>query len=416
MTIKHIAYSLLCSSFLFSVTQAAHAAGFYIQEQSVKGLGSAFSGSTTSIEDASTIYFNPAGMTKLEQAQINAGVHLIVPSADLTDTGSTLGGAPVTGGDGGNPYSPTPIPNLYAAVPLNNMIWAGIGVSAPFGLGSDYGDTWFGRFDSTQTDLTTINIQPSVAVKANDWLSIGGGVDIQYADAELKSAAQIVTAGESKLKGDDWSLGYNIGVLVKPLPQTEFGVHYRSAIEHTLDGRISLQGTGAGTFDIPGTADLNLPDIATFGVAHDVNENLRLNAQVTWFGWNNFQEIRAKNAAGGTVSNVTQNYSNTTAFAVGGEYDLNDTWTVRAGYQFDETPTNDQFRTTRTPDGDRNWFSGGGTYKLNENIDLDFAATYIHVGSETINVSGRNALGNAVVRANTGGDIGIVAVGLNYKF
>lgn len=423
MKIKYLAYTALSTSILFLSSHNAYAAGFYIQEQSVKGLGSAFSGSVSSLEDASTVYFNPAGMTKLDRAQINAGINLLIPDASFKNTGSTFdfnGGAPggvgpMTGANSGNPYSPTPIPNFYAVTPVYNNVWAGIGISAPFGLGSEYDDGYFARYDSTDTSLKTINIQPSLAYKATDWLSVGGGIDVQYADANLKSnASNVVSEGLSTLKGDDWSLGYNIGLQIKPVESTEIGLHYRSGVSHVLDGRVSLEGLSAGNFDIPGTAKLNLPDITTLGITHSVTDKLSLSAQGTWFGWDNFEEIRALNSAGGTVSTVVQGYENTFAIAVGGEYDLNDTWTVRAGYQFDQTPTTDQYRTTRTPDGDRNWFTGGATYKLNDHIDLDFAAAYIDVGAEKINVTRNSGLAN--IKGNTEGNVKIISVGLNYKF
>ena len=425
MKIKNLAYSALSASVLICAAQSAQAAGFYIQEQSVKGLGTSFAGSTTSIDDASTLYFNPAGMTKLDGAQINAGVHLLIPSADLTDTGTTVPfGAAVGADDGGNPYDPSPVPNLFAVTPLDFIgqenVWVGIGVTAPFGLGSDYGDNWFGRFDSTETELMTINVQPSVAIQATDWLSIGGGVDIQYADAELKSVANPGTGeGISTLKGDDITVGYNVGVLVEPIENTEVAAHYRSAISHTLDGRISFFNGTASNFDEGGSADLDLPDIATFGAAHQITPQTRIMGQATWFGWNNFEEIQAVRDSGTAVAPIVQNYQTTWAFAIGVEHDLNEDWTVRAGYQFDETPTTDEFRTSRTPDGDRNWFSGGATYSVNDRLDLDFAATYIDVDDGVINVN-RNAATPAIarsdVRANTDGYVGIVAIGLNYKF
>lgn len=420
--------SLLSATCILGLTAGAHAAGFYIQEQSVKGLGYAFAGSVTSIDDASTIYFNPAGMTKLDRAQVNAGVHLLLPNADLDNNGSTFdfnGAAPggvaaISGGDGGNPYGPSPVPNLYGVMPIiEDTLWAGIGVSAPFGLASKYDAGWFGRFDSTKTELKVINIAPTVAVKATDWLSVGAGIDIQYADAELKQAASnVISEGESTLKGKDWTVGYNIGLTVKPIESTEIGAHYRSGITHELDGSIKLTGitTGFGlaNFDIGGTADLDLPDMATFGIAHQLTPQLRLMGQATWFGWSNFEDITATDENGTERSSVPQNYQNTWAFAIGAEYDLNDMWTVRGGYQYDETPTTDEFRTSRTPDGDRNWFSLGATYHLNENIDLDLAATYIDVAEGTINVSRNSNLNQTV--AETDGQVGILAIGLNYKF
>ena len=195
---------------------------------------------------------------------------------------------------------------------------------------------------------------------------------------------------------------------------TEIGAHYRSAISHTLDGNIRLQGLTAGNFDLNGTADLDLPDIATFGITQEVNDRLRVSGQATWFGWNNFEEIRAVSDAGTTISNVRQNYQTTWAFAVGAEYDVSDTWTIRAGYQHDSTPTTDEYRTTRTPDGDRNWFSTGATYKIAPNLDLDLAATYIDIADEEINLTRNSGLVN--VRADTEGSVGILALGFTYKF
>lgn len=196
---------------LLGGVQTADAAGFYIKEQSVTGLGRAFAGESAVSEDASTIFFNPAGMTRLQGPEASAGVHLLVPRADLENRGSSssspAGTLPIGGSDGGNPYDPTPVPNAYFAYPvMGRDLWVGLGVSAPFGLANKYDANWFGRYDSIETDLLTINIAPSVAYKVLDWVSIGGGIDIQYADAKLVNA---VFAGPtapdviSNVEGDD---------------------------------------------------------------------------------------------------------------------------------------------------------------------------------------------------------------------
>jgi len=401
------------SALLFSIS-GAQAAGFYIQEQSVKGLGNAFSGSTTSIDDASTVYFNPAGMTKLDGMQGNLGVHVLVPNADLNDNGSTAGG-----NDPDNPYDPTPIPNAFLAAPVElggHMFWAGIGVTAPFGLASEYETTDFVALDSTDTELKTINVSPSLAYQVNDMFSIGGGLDIQYADAELKSFVNLGAGGTgiSTLEGDDITVGYNLGLQYSPTPKTDIGFSYRSAISHTLEGSVSLEGTLANDFDSSGQADLDLPDITTLGIAHDVNERTRVMGQATWFGWSNFETIQPIRDDGGAAAETRQNYKDTFAIAVGIEYDLDDQWTVRGGYQFDETPTTDRFRTSRTPDGDRNWFSAGATYQLNEKMSFDLAGTYIDVDEGTINVQ-RNPVPQTV-SGTTDGYVAIVAGAINYKF
>lgn len=411
---------------------SAEAAGFYIQEQSVSGLGSAFSGSVTNIEDPSTVYFNPAGMTKVKGMQAQAGAHLLIPSADLTDTGSTqnvgLGGGPISGGDGGNPYEPSPVSNGFFTYQINDQFWAGLGVSAPFGLANEYDEGWSGRYDSVKTELLTIDIQPSVAFKVNDQLSLGAGLNIQYADAELTNTVSDTAEGLGTLEGDDWSYGYTLGVQYAPWESTVFGASYRSAISHTLEGRTSVEGTASSDFDISGEADLGLPDIATFGVSHGVNDKLTLQAQATWFGWNNFEDITTVAgeaipglgvAEGDGFSSITQNYQTSWAFAAGAEYDYSEDWTLRAGVQFDETPTTDEYRTTRTPDGDRTWLSTGATYSINDKMDLDLAATYIWLDDEEVNVTRNNtfsALTATTVSMDTEGNVGILAVGLTYKF
>lgn len=410
---------LLCAGSYFTYAAApANAAGFYIQEQSVSGLGSAFSGSVTNLNDPSTIYFNPAGLTKVEGTQAQLGVHVLLPKADLTDTGTTTPITTTPGTeDGGNPYDPTPVPNAFISHQINSKVWVGLGVSAPFGLASDYGDDWFGRYDSTETELTTIDVQPTVAFKVNDQLSIGGGINIQYADAKLKNAVFGGTEGEATLKGDDWSYGYNIGVQYRPLESTTFGLNYRSAISHTLDGNVLIQNSGALDRDDSASADLDLPDIATLGVAHKISPKWTVMGQATWFGWNNFQDIDPEPDTGTDLAPTVQNYQTTWAFAVGAEYEYSDQWTFRGGLQFDETPTTDEYRTSRTPDGDRTWVSLGATYDYSDRLSLDLAATYIDIEEGEINVL-RNGTGatSSTISADTDGHVGILALGLTYKF
>ena len=413
--------SCAVSALIMSMPATANAAGFYIQEQSVSGLGSAFSGSTTNLDDPSTIYFNPAGMTKLSGTQAQLGVHLLVPSSELTDTGSTVPVGAI-GGDGGNPYSPSPVPNGYLSHEVGHGFWAGIGISAPFGLANEYDEDYFARFDSIETELTVIDIQPTIAYKVNDQLSIAAGLNFQHSDAKLTSAfyAGVGAEGTSELAGDDWGYGYTLGLLYQPMESTTVGFNYRSTVHHTLDGEVTVEGTGLG----PGvdnvtdaTAKLATPDVATLGVSHDLDEQWTIMAQATWFGWNNFQDITARNKATGAVIGVpiVQNYQTTWAFALGAEYMYSDEWTFRGGVQLDETPTTDLYRTTRTPDGDRTWLSLGATYDMNESLSLDMAATYIFISDEDINVS-RNPLSPSTISADTEGNVGILALGATYKF
>ncbi len=392
------------------------AAGFYIQEQSVSGLGSAFAGQVATPRDSSIVYFNPAGMTHLKGTHAHFGAHILSPSSKLTDTGSVIPFGGATGGSGGNPYSPTAVPSGHISHEfIEDALWIGVSVSAPFGLSNEYNDGWFGRFDSTKTSLKTIDVQPSFAYKVSDTLSIGGGINIQTADADLQKVIN-QGAGErdSKLLGDDQTIGYNFGLIYSIAENTTIGAHYRSGIHHNLRGKVQISNAGVITTDVDASAELDLPEIIQIGVNHSVNDRLSVQAGATWFGWNSFEAISVNSAVPALNTVTTQNYQTTWALNVGAEYKLDDSWTVRAGYQFDETPTTDEYRTTLTPDGDRHWVAAGTTYTINDKFSLDMAATYIDISNETINVS-RNG-GLASVQADSNGHVGILSLGMNYKF
>jgi long-chain fatty acid transport protein len=403
----------------------AQGAGFYIKEQSVTGLGRAFAGEAAIGEDASTIYFNPAAMTELRGPEAQIGVHLLVPRSELTNAGSAyqFGStpiAPIGGGNGGNPYDPTPVPNGFAAMPFaGGDLWFGIGITAPFGLANKYDDGWFGRYDSLETELTTINVQPSLAYKVNDFLSVGGGIDIQYADAKLTNAIATTPTGPdilSDLEGDDWSVGFNFGILVKPTDSTRIGLHYRSEMNHELEGDLKLSSGGIALGSSPGSAELKLPAIVELGVAQELSPQLTLLGELTWYGWNNFDEIRVQRP-GQPDSVVAQNYQNTWSLALGAQYEISDQWTVRGGVQYDQTPTEGGFRSTRTPDGDRTWVTAGLTYALNDSFVIDAAYAHIFISEETVDVT-RPGAGpvSTRVRAETEGSVDIVSLALRYRF
>ncbi len=397
-------------------THGARAAGFYIQEQSVSGLGSAFAGQAAMPRDASTVYFNPAGMTYLPGANMNVGINVLLPSADLSDNGSTLGAGAAGGNDGGNPYTGSPIPNFYFTQQVTDNFWLGIGMGAPFGLGGEYDDGWFGRYDSLKSELTTIEVYPSAAVKLNDWLSVGGSVILQYADAELTNALNAGTEGLQTLEGQGYGVGLNVGVLAEPWEGTRFGFDYRSAVNNEIEGRFIIEGSTGADTNVAARAELHLPDIASFSAAHELDDRWTLLGSATWFGWDNFDRIETVTSGGTPIGSVEQNYNTTWAFALGAEYEYSDSWTLRAGYQFDETPTGDTFRTTRTPDGDRHWITGGATYELDDQWSFDFAGAYIDVGEETVNVNRNIPAVPAITRAKTDGYVVILSAGLNYKF
>ncbi len=417
MRLRNRIASLALAAAGIGTAATANAAGFYIKEQSVTGLGRAFAGEAAVAEDASTIFFNPAGMTQLPGAEAVVGAHLLVPQAQITNAGSTLGGP-----DSDNPYLPSVVPNGFLAYPLNSDLWVGLGVTAPFGLGSDYGAQWFGRYDSIETDLQVIDIQPSVAYRFGDMVSVGGGLDIQYAKAKLSNAIRVAGVFDigQEVDAEDWTPGFNLGLLVKPLPTTKLGLTYRSAVTHALEGDIAFFPLTGPVPNLPifaagpAGADLNLPDMAAFSVAHDVTPALTLLADVTWYGWSRFQALELERPGLATTT-LTQDYHDTVSVALGAQYQWNEKLKVRGGVQYDPTPTGD-FRSSRTPDGDRIWVAGGVSYAVTDSIVVDAAYTHIFISEERIDVTRAQAGPALRIVGDTEGSVDVLAVGARIRF
>jgi long-chain fatty acid transport protein len=443
MNFKFIRLTLLSAVCVTTMSAGANAAAFYLQEQSVSGLGTAFAGAAADTPDASTVYYNPAGMTELSGPELQIGATLLLPHADFDDTGSTFSGAGtgaglIGGDDSGNPFDPEVLPQAFLAVPVyNNKLWLGLGLTAPFGLADDYGEDFTGRYNSTDSELLTIDLQPTAAYRVNDWISLGAGVNIQYVYANLKTAIaspgigapNTTTDGVQRLTGDDVSVGYNLGIQMRPTPTTKVGLTYKTAISHELDGDVDIDyptsplGGGLGglsnTFGTaPGKAELDLPNIASVGVSQMLNDRWTVLGSVNWYEWSNFNDIPVTSTIIPGGSNSTaQNYENTWGFAIGARYRLNDKWLLKGGFQYDQTPTVTSDRSTRIPDGDRMWFSTGATYSLTPKIDIDLAAAYVNVKEERVDLTETNSFGVTTnTQGDTDGSVGIVAAAIKYKF
>ncbi len=385
-------------SVLATIATPANAGGFYLQEQSGKETGRAYSGGAASGDNASTVFFNPAAMTELEDINIDLGGNILFVNSRQSDSGSsrTIPGSPIavpTGGnDGGNPFDqPVAIPSAFVTAQVDERIWVGMGISSPFGIVVDYDNGFFGRYDSIRSDLLTINVQPSAAFKIDENLSIGGGIDIQYVDVELTSALPNLSPQQSdgvlEVTGDDWSVGWNVGIFGKIGP-IQMGAHYRSGTSHKVNGQYAVSGLegplASGNVELPAKAPINLPDIATFSITYGADKPLRFHGTWRWYNWSEFDRIEII-PEGLDPLLSEQGYRDTWSAAFGIAYNINDRLIVRAGTMYDETPTVDAFRSTRVPDGDRIWATFGTTYDVSDKISLNFSYAHIFVSTEEIN-------------------------------
>ena len=408
----------------------ARAAGFYLQEQSVRGTGRAYSGEVADQGPAS-LWWNPAAIARSPR-EVYAGAHAVFVDTTVSNAGSTItypGG--VTVPIGGEPSAHNPIqdgvaPNFAVAVPVGDRFALGLSVAAPYNFTTKYRRQSWARYDALQSRLTTADIQLTGAMKVTDWLDIGVGLDAQYTDAKLSTAfpnlSPALPDGVSQLSGDGWDYGWTVGAQAH-FDRLSLGASYRSAMDHKLSGQVFVGGllgplAGANAI-VPGKASFTTPWIATLGARYAVTDRLTLNAQVQRIGWSEFDAIKIKTAGG--PQSLAQNYKDVTSGAVGVDYALNDRLTLRAGVAYDPTPTPDAERTARVPDGDR-WFYGvGATGKVSDRIQVDAALAYIDfansdVHHDTTFYQGTPAAITSALRGRVEGQGYVVSLGVRTRF
>lgn len=348
---------------------SASAAGFGLLEQSGSGLGNAFAGSAAVAENASTIYYNPAGMTQLKGKNLSIGADFISLGAKFSDKGST--GVIFSGAQSQEGGDSALVPNGYFSYQLNDQWYAGIGVSVPFGMRTNYPQSWKGSYTAMDTDIQSVNVNPSIAFKVNDTVSLGLGIDYQFFKATYSGNAG--AAGVLKVQGNSSAWGWNAGALFNISDATRLGVSYRSKIKHNITGNYTTATSGNTA-----ALDIELPDTWIISAFHKLNEKWELLADVSRAGWGSIPELKIMTTGFGTGS-ITKNYSwsDTTRVALGANYLANEQWKWRFGIATDQSVVDDAHRTARLPDQDRVWYSFGVQYKLNKESAIDVAYAYI---------------------------------------
>jgi long-chain fatty acid transport protein len=383
----------------------AFSAGFALIEQGVSGLGNSYAGAAAVAEDATTIYFNPAGLTRLKGQQAVAGLHMVAPQAEFENKGSTkVTGAPLTGGNGGDGGETGYVPNVYYSANLNNGFSVGLGINAPFGLTTEYDEGWVGRYHALKSELITVNINPTLAYKVNDTISVGAGVSAQYLEAELTNAvdfglvlfnqtgnpAVLATPdGAVKLEGDSWAYGFNLGMLFEIDENSRIGFAYRTRMQHEVEGTatftgvpVALQGVFSNTNVV---AHTSLPDSASASFYSRFAPKWALLGDLTWTHWQRFKELRFDFANSLPDGVTTENWLDTWRGALGLNYHPTDRIVVRTGLAYDQSAVaSSAFRTPRIPDGDRKWVSLGLGYQFTDRVGMDLGYAHLFVNDPSI--------------------------------
>jgi long-chain fatty acid transport protein len=378
----------------------AVAGGFAIGTQSGSGTGNAFAGGAAAADDASVAWYNPALMTLLPGKQVAGALHALKPSFKFTNQGSTGAFAAPGTGDGGDGGDWAYVPNAFFTMAINPNWSFGLALNAPFGLKTEYDDGWRGDFTARKSEIKSANLNPSIAYKVSDTVSIGGGVSVQKLDADLTNSLAALGLGVLRLEADDIGYGYNLGVMIQAGPTTRIGAHYRSKIKYELEGDVSFSAVAAGNGSIK--ADLEVPPSASLSIFQTLG-NWELMGDLTWTGWSSLQQLQVirtstaaalgpfPGAAGSTLTTLQFQWDDTWRYGIGVNYKMSPQTKLRFGVALDETPTNDQFRTARLPDEDRTWVALGVQYRPSKTSILDIG--YAHEFIKDARVSNTSALG-----------------------
>ncbi len=439
----------------------ASAGGFALREQSTSSQGASFAGNAAS-PDLSAMFWNPAAAANKNGTNTESNYSLIVPRADITITSAThptnaaLNGAiqsPAFGNSSGDIGSLALLGASYFSYQFVNYdpnLFLGLAFNSPFGLKTDLDrghENYKASVVGRETKLLTLNLNPTMAYRLSNSLSVGVGAQLQYGKGRFSFATGLPDGQDTRFDGTGLAIGATAGLMWKPAAGTTIGLGWRSQMSQDLDGAyINTPGAANGANPaLPGglrsvdaKTTIELPNIVTLSLRQQVTSNTRLLGTVEWSQWSRLKELRVvsdgtssglasgvliPNSTGaatigavpGTVIGVLPaNWSDGWFFALGGEYDVNKQLTVRAGGAYEISPVDaPKKRLIGIPDNDRIWASLGATYKWSETLTFDVAYTHLFVKDGQMD---RDSLSGFHVLGNVDASTDIISVAMKTKW
>jgi long-chain fatty acid transport protein len=389
---------------LLAASSAAWAQGYAVYEQSACMTGRGGAGVASPCADGSAVYFNPAGLS-FESTQIGLGATLVSPRAKFTaaDTGEIS-------------YLNKrwyPVPNVYFSTPLTKRVAVGIGVFAPYGLTTDWPSDSVARFLGFKSLVQGVYLQPTVAFKLNDHISIGGGLDLTYLNVELRQhldLSEVTVSGTSltfkqlgvpvgtdfadlTVKGNAFHAGFHVGVLAKATDRVSLGLRYMrgqkvDVNDGTLESKQILTGTRYDAVLATLFADgqrlgnqaiktsLPMPDQVVAGVAFQATSKVKVLLDYQYTNWSMFDVLAVEGDA--LTLDVEERCRDTHGVRLGTEIELSDRVIVRAGFDGHGPATPIGSVTPNLPEGTRYEFAGGLNLRVSPKVSLDLGYLFMN--------------------------------------
>jgi long-chain fatty acid transport protein len=371
--------------------QSMVAGGIALYEIGTPDVGLASAGYAARAQDASTVFKNPAGMSRLPVPQLQGGLQLLYGDVrfnkNFNDTGPALRNDP----NGGNAIGALPGVSLFYVHPLSEKLAVGFGTFSYFGLAEDFGNDWVGRYYIQKSMLLGVSLMPAASYKVTDWLSIGAGLNAMFGhlDADVAVRQVAFPDGQMQLEDNVWGFGANAGILIEPSKGTRIGVTYLSPVDLDFKDRPSFNGLNlAGLGALPlfqNPPNLNLgvtvPQMVMAGVYHELNEKWAVMADIGWQNWNAFGKVDVQVDSANPTSLTTQlNYDDTWHGAVGAQYKPSGQWQFTGGFAYDSSAVSDSNRTLSLPMGEAYRFGVGAMYRWKKDVDLGLAYEFMWLG------------------------------------
>jgi long-chain fatty acid transport protein len=401
---------------------SALGAGLWLYERGTPEVGTANAGVAARAEDAATAISNPAGMTRLNTPQCLGSLQPLFLDVQFSPDSQTT-----TSGSSGNADGFIPGAGFFYVHPLGDRWRFGFSFASFFGLGVQYEDDWVGRYYVQESDFLTLSAGPTVAYKVNDWLSLGGGVGIVFAEYYSRAAVNNLSGSDGELQFEDKDIGIGgtLSVLVEPRKDTRFGLAYSSPVKLTFEDAPEFTGLGPGmteTLTALGligselSVDITVPQTVMFSFFHEINSRWAVMGNIGWQDWSEFGQIPVS-ISSTTSATVTEdrNFDDTWHFALGAHYRFHPQWRVTAGIAHDTSPVSDEDRTVDMA-LDRTWrYSAGLIWDYSKKLTLGFAYTFLDAGNAPINQT-RGPLAGTISGEYSSNYVHIVGLSASYRF
>ena len=355
------------------------AGGLYLNEFGTPSMGVAGAGAEAVAADASTSFHNPAGMTRLEGKELMLAGGLVVARVEFDPAPNT----PIPGGDGGNAGGPGPVLGAFYVHSLSDRLKFGVDLVSLSAAMLDYDNDWTGRFQVQDVSIVTLTLNPTIAYRVNDWLSLAGGVGLMYASLDMTVAVpNPFGPAQAEIDGDDTAVGFNLGAMVELSEQTRLGLIYWSETEPDFSGDVKLTPPG---LQVGIETSLPLVQFVKAGIYHEINDRFALLGTIGWEDWSELDDQNISTARASAV--IPRGWDDTWKFAGGLHYRPVEDWLLQFGAAYDTSPVDTVDRTADMPIDRQIRLALGAQYQWSERATVGGSFVYADLGDAEIRSS-----------------------------